>query len=309
MEFDKIFSSEDVKDYNLFIEKLRQLKEKGCSTKDILYLIYEYYKKYVTYNYDQLQIVKLNRTDEKDEPGYICVEALKKINKRINMINEISKKTQKSPKEIVNSNEVEKPYSKEEATELLDEAFLKVEGRKLTERNKERIFEHYGNIIHIPYKPAGGFLKTPEVLEHDEIVPLDAIKCNYKAVYSNGMLIDGVCAEYKRFEKKICKDLGIKHLEVSGIGTTGHGWSLIYLPEEQKWAHFDMTMVKFYQDGWIKNHETYTMEDWIAASTSDIFKMQTTRKITEINGVKCYFDKDNYAELDISKFDKEAERE
>ena len=41
MEFDKIFSSEDVKDYNLFIEKLRQLKEKGCSTKDILYLIYE----------------------------------------------------------------------------------------------------------------------------------------------------------------------------------------------------------------------------------------------------------------------------
>ena len=50
-------------------------------------------------------------------------------------------------------------------------------------------------------------------------------------------------------------------------------------------------------------------EDWIAASTSDIFKMQTTRKITEINGVKCYFDKDNYAELDVSKFDKEAERE
>ena len=205
MEFDKIFSSEDVKDYNLFIEKLKKKKKKGCSTKDILYLIYEYYKKYVTYNYDQLQIVKLNRTDEKDEPGYICVEALKKINKRINMINEISKRTQKSPKEIVNSNEVEKPYSKEEATELLDEAFLKVEGRKLTERNKERIFEHYGKIIHIPYKPAGGFLKTPEVLEHDEIVFLDAIKCNYEAVYSNGMLIDGVCAEYKRFEKKYVK--------------------------------------------------------------------------------------------------------
>lgn len=308
MEFDKIFNSEDVKDYNLFIEKLRQLKEKGCSTKDILYLIYQYYKKYVTYNYDQLQLVKLNRY-EKDEPGSICEEAFEEIQKRIDMINEFSRMTQKSPKEIVNSNEVEKPYSKEEAIELLDEAFLKVEGRKLTERNKERIFENYGKIIHIPYKPAGtGFLKTHEVLEHDEIRRLT--RCPYyEPVYSNGMLIDGVCAEYKKFEKKICKDLGIKHLEVSGIGTTGHGWSLIYLPEEQRWVHFDMTMVKFYQDGWIKNHEPYTMEDWIAASTSDIFKMQTTRKITEINGVKCYFDKDNYAELDVSKFDKEAERE
>ncbi len=308
MEFDKIFNSEDVKDYNLFIEKLRQLKEKGCSTKDILYLIYQYYKKYVTYNYDQLQLVKLNRY-EKDEPGSICEEAFEEIQKRIDMINEISRMTQKSPKEIVNSNEVDKPYSKEEAIELLDEAFLKVEGRKLTERNKERIFENYGKIIHIPYKPAGTrILKTHEVLEHDEIRRLT--RCPYyEPVYSNGMLIDGVCAEYKKFEKKICKDLGIKHLEVSGIGTTGHGWSLIYLPEEQKWVHFDMTMVKFYQDGWIKNHEPYTMEDWIAASTSDIFKMQTTRKITEINGVKCYFDKDNYAELDISKFDKEAERE
>ena len=315
MEFDKIFNSEDVKDYNLFIEKLRQLKEKGCSTKDILYLIYQYYKKYVTYNYDELQIVKLNRF-EKNEAGHICEEAFEKIRKRISMINEISKKTQKSLKEIINSNEVEKPYSKEEAMELLDEAFLKVEGRKLTERNKERIFEHYGNIIHIPYSPAKtgvllrkGFLMiNEEVLEHDEIQGL-VRNPHYEPVYSNGMLIDGVCAEYKKFEKKICKDLGIKHLEVSGIGTTGHGWSLIYLPEEQRWVHFDMTMVKFYQDGWIKNYEPYTMEDWIAASTSDIFKMQTTRKITEINGVKCYYDKDNYTELDISKFDKEAERE
>ena len=97
MEFDKIFNSEDVKDYNLFIEKLRQLKEKGCSTKDILYLIYQYYQKYVTYNYDELQIVKLNRF-EKNEAGHICEDAFEKIRKRISLINEISKKNTKISK-------------------------------------------------------------------------------------------------------------------------------------------------------------------------------------------------------------------
>lgn len=92
-------------------------------------------------------------------------------------------------------------------------------------------------------------------------------------------------------------------MSVDGVGTTGHAWSLIYLPEEQKWVHFDMTMVKFYQDGWIKEHEPYTEQDWIAATTEEIFKMQPTRQIHSINGKKCYFDKDNYGEIDISEFD------
>ena len=39
MEFDKIFNSEDVKDYNLFIEKLRQLREKGVALK-IFFILY-----------------------------------------------------------------------------------------------------------------------------------------------------------------------------------------------------------------------------------------------------------------------------
>ena len=111
------------------------------------------------------------------------------------------------------------------------------------------------------------------------------------------------------FTKKICKDLGIKHLEVMGIGTTGHTWSLIYLPEEQRWVHFDMTMVKFYQDRWIKEHKPYNMEDWVAASTSDIFKMQPTRKITEIAKKKCMFDKNNYQDLDIKRYVTEPMRE
>ena len=92
-------------------------------------------------------------------------------------------------------------------------------------------------------------------------------------------------------------------MPVKGKGTTGHAWSLIYLLEEQRWAHFDMTMVKFYQDGWIKEHEPYTEQEWIAATTEEIFKMQPTRQIHSINGKDCYFNIDNYGELDLREFD------
>ena len=113
------------------------------------------------------------------------------------------------------------------------------------------------------------------------------------------MLVDGVCSTYAHtFEKRICEDLEIKHMSVDGIGTTGHSWSLIYLPEEKRWAHFDMTMVKFYQDGWIKEHEPYTEQDWVVATTEEIFKMQPTREIHSIDGKKCYYDENNYSEFD-----------
>ena len=308
IELDEIFSQRDVTDYKLFIEKLKQLKESGTTTKDILFLVYQYFKEYVTYNYDELQIAKLTRFD-KNEPGFKCAEAFLKINKRIADINNISSQTQIAPGDITLHKFAEEPYSKEAAEKLLDDAFIKVEGRRLTKRNKERLFQNYGEIIHIKYKPAKktGFFKTDEVFEHDELVPLNA--SHYEAVYNNEMLIDGACGEYKMFTKKICKDLGIKHLEVMGIGTTGHTWSLIYLPEEQRWVHFDMTMVKFYQDRWIKEHKPYNMEDWVAASTSDIFKMQPTRKITEIAKKKCMFDKNNYQDLDIKRYVTEPMRE
>ena len=308
MEFDEIFSNEDITDYKLFIGKLRQLKESGCTTKDTLFLIYQYFQEYVTYNYDQLQIVKMLRF-EKNEPSYKCAEIYKRINDRINIINQISAQTQLSLDEIIDYNLVDDPpYSKEKAIELIDSAFLKVEGRKLTSRNKKIIFSDYGNSIHIPYKKAKkiGMFKTDEVLEHEEIQGMNVV--NYKPLYRNEMLVDGVSSDYKKFLKKIFKDLKIKHIEIEGIETTEHSWSMIYLPDEHRWVHFDMAMVKFYQDEWIKNHEPYNMEDWVAASTSDIFKMQPTRKITKINGVKCLFNKDNYNNLDMKKYDYETIR-
>ena len=305
LKFDEVFNDEDVSNYDLFVNKLKQQKENGHTTKEILGLIYQYYQKYVTYNYDQLQIVKIGRM-EPDEPGFKCHTAFDSINDRIQKINNVSQKGKISLQQIIDSGELEKPYTLIEAMKLLDDAFMEVEGRPLTDRNKSLLFKSYGGIKHIPYKPAKPRsetqkIKIREILEHDEII--QAVASNYPPVYNKAMLIDGVCDEYARFEAKICRDLDIKHLRVEGVGTTGHAWSLIYLPEEQRWAHFDMTMVKFYQDEWIKEHEPYTEQDWIAATTEEIFKMQSTRRIDSINGKERCFDKDNYGELDISEFD------
>lgn len=305
LDFNNIFSNEDINDYNLFIEKMKQLKGTGHTTKELLFLVYQYYQKYVTYNYDQLQIVKINRADM-DEPGYKCNQTKEEINDRIRAINNISAKGELSLREIVNAEQFKEqgiiPFSKEEARTLLDKAFLEIEGRPLTERNREKIFANYGKIRHIPYTPArkSGILKFSEVKEHDEIIGTDT--SDYPPVYNNQMLVDGVCSEYTEFEARICKDLGIKHRKVTGIGTTGHAWSLIYLEEEDRWVHFDMTMVKFYQDKWIKEHEPYNEQDWITASTSDILKMQPTRRIESIGGKKCNFSRDNYEKLDIDEY-------
>lgn len=320
IELDKVFSNKDIKNYNLFIEKLRQLKGNGCITKDILFLIYQYFKGHVTFNYDQLQIEKLLRLEQKesDKTGNNCLEIYKKINKRIATINSVSNQSQIPIKEIIDLGLCDKPYSKARAEELLDDAFRKIEGRGLTDKNKNMIFKDYWD--------EESLKKNDDIKEIHEL----SIK-QYKPVYYNQMLIDGVSSEYSSFLTKICKDLSIKHMKVEGVKTiehigfvhdekneivkiegnetTQHSWIMIYLPEEQRWVHFDMTMVKYYQDGWIKEHEPYNMEDWIAASTSDIFKMQPTRKITKINGINCLYNKDNYINIDISKYDKDEERE
>lgn len=198
---------------------------------------------------------------EKDESGYQCYKVGEAIRDRIAKFNNVARKGELSLREIIKMEEFQseeaKPLSKEEAIKLLDTAFINAEGRPLTGRNKERIFANYGSIKHIPYQKErkSGIFTIREIKEHDEVMSI--VTENYPAIYNNQMLIDGVCADYTEFEAKICKDLGIEHRKVIGVGTTGHEWSLIYLEDEDKWVHFDMTMVKFYQDRWIREHEPY----------------------------------------------------
>ena len=284
LKFDEIFNDEDISNYDLFIEKLKQIKANGHTTKDILGLIYQYYQKYVTYNYDQLQIVKIQNGAHPE-------------------INEVLAKYPHCNITSENAEQLKQDYIND-----LNNVFMKLEGRPLTQIAIDSLFGGYGTVAHHEARDYEQFGKKRHKDAYDEIQGIN--QKGIQPVYEHGMLVDGVCATYAHtFEKRICEALGIKHMSVDGVGTTRNAWSLIYLPEEQKWVHFDMTMVKFYQDGWIKEHEPYTEQDWVAATTEEIFKMQPKRQIHSINGKKCYFDKDNYGELDVREFLKISEVE
>lgn len=292
IDYNKIITYED------FLEKLKSMKSNGASTREILWELYLYYKDNVTYNYDQLQIVKLKDYNS-SSPSSKCTKVYDEIMEKIIKLNaEMQQKGIHITIEMIKAAIKEGIiFSKEEAISKLDEVFREVEGRPLTERNKENCFRNYYSIEHIPYRPAknNGIFPIKERLEHSCMKGLE--RNTYEPVYKNGMLVDGVCSEYVNFEKRICNDLGIKHKRIEGIGTTGHGWSMIYLPEEDRWIHFDMTMVRFYLDNWIKNHEPYKPEDWINASTEEIFKMQPSRRITKSGSKMCNIDQNNIETL------------
>lgn len=297
-----------ITNYEELIETLKLMKSEGASTREILEELYLYYKDNVTYNYDQLQIVKLSDYN-KSSPSLKCAEVYDEMMKKIGELNdEMEKKgihiTEEMIRDAIKEGRIP---SKSEASSRLDEVFREVEGRPLTQRNKENCLGNYYNIVYSPYKPAknNGIFKTRESLEHSHMRGLN--RSGYEPVYKNGMLTDGVCSEYVSFEERICKDLGIMHRRIEGIGTTGHAWSMIYLTEEDRWVHFDMTMVRFYLDNWIKNHEPYKPEDWITASTEEIFKMQPSRRITKVGNQRCNIDQ-NYFETLMEVINEEVQK-
>ena len=283
-------------DYSAFISSLRVFKKDGATTRQVLEKLYEYYKWHVTYNYDQLQIVKLSDYNT-NSPSSQCSQVYDEIMGKVEALNAEMRATgthitREMIEEAIQEGRI---LSQNEASSKLDEIFEKVEGRPLSSRNKERCIADYYSIIYSPYKPAkNGFIKINESPEHSYMRGLS--RTGYQPVYRNGMLIDGVCSEYVNFESKVCRDLGIKHQRIEGIGTTGHAWSMVYLPEEKQWVNFDMTMVRFYLDDWLPN-QPYKPENWICATTEDMFKMQPSRKVLQVGSKQCNIDYSNAKKL------------
>ncbi len=257
--------------YEQFIKILSNL----TSTEEVLMVLFNYFKNNVSYNYDELQVVKYQRGEHDDLRSIIYLITQNKNDKSDEFKNHLIK--------------------------LLDNAFLKIEGRPLSERNKIEWFKNYGTVIHHEARPAKsvGMIKMKARDAYDEIVHID-VK-NYPPIYSNGLLKDGVCGEYGLWIKKICDELGIPCLRVRGKGTTGHAWNLIYIQEKDEWVNFDMTMVRFYLDGWTQEYGE--AERWIFATTEEMFKMQPKRIIEEIIGdndsvlLRKVIDADNHQEL------------
>ncbi len=113
-----------------FIEYLKGLD----TTQEVVYALFNYFKDNVTYIYDDLQAAKYS----------VYLEKFDKVNKM---------------KSLISKNGVS-VCSKEELVKLLDEVFMEIEGRPLSDRNKIEWFKNYGKIYHQEATPASnGLLK------------------------------------------------------------------------------------------------------------------------------------------------------
>ncbi|MDE5539082.1 MAG: transglutaminase domain-containing protein, partial [Bacilli bacterium] len=224
------------------------------STEEVLMTIFNYFKTSVKYDYDELQVVKFLNND--------------------------SKKLQNLFDYVYQNRNEDSIMLKELIIKLLDEAFMELEGRPLTEKNKIEWFRNYGKVVHHEAQPARerGLFKIPAREAYDEIIHIDAK--DYPPVYENGLLKEGVCSAYVVWIKQICDALGIPCLMVHGIGTTSHVWNLIYIKEKNTWVNFDMTMVRFYLDEWSKEYGE--ADKWIFASNEEMFAMQPNRVVDQI---------------------------
>lgn len=236
--------------YDSFIKTLRSMDD----TVDILFAIFNYFKVNVSYNYDELQVVKFQRAEDD----------------RLLAIRDLSFQNRTN-----NSSEF-----KEKLMQLLDEAFMNIEGRPLSNKNKKEWFKNYGMVIYHEAKPSRGNsgFKISGNNAYDSVIHLEVN--NYPPVYEDDLLKEGVCADYSLFVKRICDEIDIPCLIVRGKGTTGHAWNLIFIKERNMWVNFDMTMVRFYLDNWSQVYGE--PEKWICATNEEMFKMQPSRLIYEI---------------------------
>lgn len=278
--------------YENFIEYLKTLE----STEEIVIRIYNYFRDNVKYNYDILQWHKIFSAHNYNFEKLINLKENYKT---------IYSYAESNFEKMINELDIDK--EKEYAIKVLDEFFMENENRPLSNKVKEKLFEKWGTVEHVEPKQKNVNSRIVKV-DASNGKPYDKLlffgdrlltqRDVFPTQYKNDLLIEGVCADYAEWMQKVCNDLNITCYQVEGKGTAEHVWNLIYIKEQDKWAHFDMTCVRFYLDNFTRDFGE--PDKWVFASTEDIFKMQPKR---EIHSVKDYegnivfeglINKDNY---------------
>lgn len=103
-------------------------------------------------------------------------------------------------------------------------------------------------------------------------------------VNSNGILERGVCKDYTEYLVKLFNEIGIEAHSIVGISELEHEWICVKVNGIYK--SVDLTRAIFIRDGFKNIPNDQKAEDWLLCDFKEIFKMQKTRIITEIDGRK-----------------------
>lgn len=262
--------------YENFIEYLKNLYD----TEEVLIALYNYFKDNVKYDYDLLQYYRIIRARKE---GYEKIYKIIENYPSMNSYNEVN--FDEKIKEINLEEE------KENVIKILNDAFLELENRPLSDNVKKILFKEWGKIELVspnPTNPNSKIVKLGGEKPYKRLLffgnNMFSPQTAFPPQYKEGLLKKGVCANYADWIQKICKDLNIPCYEVVGKGTAAHHWNLIYIKEQDRWVHFDMTCVRFYLDNFNKNFGE--PDKWVFASTETIFRMQPKREIHSVNDIE-----------------------
>ena len=125
--------------------------------------------------------------------------------------------------------------------------------------------------------------------------------------FNNGLITNGVCADYTENIVPILKRAGIETYGVHGTSELGHAWIIVKVGNEYK--SIDLTRAVMIRDGFKGIPEGQTSEDWLYSNLEDIFKTQETRSITKIDGKELPYiiDGTNYDESTFRKIMEEKD--
>ena len=99
--------------------------------------------------------------------------------------------------------------------------------------------------------------------------------------FNNGLITNGVCADYTNYLVPLLQKAGIESYSVEGKSEFGHAWVIVR--DGERYKSIDLTRAVFIRDGSLETPQGQTSEDWLYSDLKDIFKMQNARTITKID--------------------------
>lgn len=259
-------------------EELLEVASNLDTDEQKVFLLCNYFMANVSYNYAYLEAIRI----DKESTG--MEKMVQDIDTKYNPYNVEERQMAKQELEQKMRESMKDRYKDENVSEKQLKAFL------------DAIDKYYGTIV--PAQPerkvimfgkeCGVINATPEraialVESIRRLKNEDTEVLNHK-VLENGLLKQGVCAEFAPYVKKYFNDLGINCEVIEGQGTVDHVWNLVEVNGQAR--HLDLTNAIFIRDGYGENSTNAIPENWFIATTKEIFKMQTCRKIERIGEEK-----------------------
>jgi len=283
------FDYSKIKNYDELIEIAKSLE----TEEQKVFLLCNYFMENVTYNYAYLETIRIDRQDTGME------EMVQEIDSKYNAYNEEEHRLAKQELEEKMREDMQKRYKDENILEKQLKEFLSAIDNyygtiiPAQPERKVTVFGKESKINAIPER-AMQFAESIRTIKNENSELL-----NHK-ILDNGLLKQGVCAEFAPYAKKYFDDLGMACEIVYGQGTVDHVWNLVKV--NGKLRHLDLTNAIFIRDGYGENPTKAIPENWYMASTNEIFKMQPCRKIQKIGDSKSNQDITSENFLQYEKF-------